>query len=116
MISSVRIRECTSSVLPTSYTWFTLEAMEDSWRNLQKLIKEREAELLREAKRQEKNEDLRKTFAQHANTFHGWLTDTRWANGSLGMYSQELRLFAGSGDVTWVEPFVPLFFSHTAYY
>lgn len=31
----------------------------------------------REAKRQEKNDDLRKTFAQHANSFHSWLTDTR---------------------------------------
>ncbi len=35
-------------------------------------------ELVREARRQESNEELRKTFAQHANAFHSWLTDTRF--------------------------------------
>ena len=34
-------------------------------------------ELQREAKRQEKNDELRKAFALHANSFHLWLTDTR---------------------------------------
>ena len=34
-------------------------------------------ELIKEAKRQERNEELRKTFAQHGNAFHTWLTDTR---------------------------------------
>ena len=40
---------------------------------------DRESELGREAKRQERNEELRKTFAQHTNSFHSWLTDTRTA-------------------------------------
>ena len=34
---------------------------------------------MREVRRQERNEELRKTFAQHTNSFHGWLTDTRTA-------------------------------------
>lgn len=38
---------------------------------------ERDTELLKEAQRQERNDELRRTFAQHANTFHAWLTETR---------------------------------------
>lgn len=59
------------------YTWFTMEALEDTWRNLQKIIKERDTELAKEAQRQEENDKLRKEFAKHANAFHHWLTDTR---------------------------------------
>ena len=40
-------------------------------------MQERDAELLKEAQRQERNDELRQTFAQHANTFHAWLTETR---------------------------------------
>ena len=43
------------------------------------IVQERESELVREVKRQERNEELRKTFAQHTNSFHTWLTDTRTA-------------------------------------
>ncbi len=63
------------------YTWFTLDTLEEGWQKVQKLVKEREMALLKEAKRQERNDELRKTFAQHANTFHSWLTDVRY--GSL---------------------------------
>merc|ERR1711981_453428 len=59
------------------YTWFTMEALEDTWRNLQKIIKERDSDLDKEALRQEQNGKLRKEFAQHANSFHSWLTETR---------------------------------------
>merc|ERR1712073_290161 len=59
------------------YTWFTMAALEETWRNLQKIIKDRETELDKEAIRQEENDKLRKDFAKHANAFHGWLTDTR---------------------------------------
>jgi len=59
------------------YTWFTMEALEDTWKNLQKIIKERDRELAKEAVRQEENDKLRKEFAKHANDFHGWLTETR---------------------------------------
>ena len=65
------------NVGPNPYTWFTMEALEDTWRNLQKIIKERDAELAKEAKRQEENDKLRKDFAKHANHFHQWLTETR---------------------------------------
>lgn len=40
-------------------------------------MQERDAELLKEAQRQERNDELRRMFAQHANTFHAWLTETR---------------------------------------
>jgi spectrin alpha len=59
------------------YTWFTMEALDDTWRNLQKIIKERDIELSKEAQRQEENDKLRKEFAKYANAFHSWLTETR---------------------------------------
>lgn len=62
---------------PNPYTWFTMDALEDTWRNLQKIIKEREMELVKEHQRQEDNDKLRKEFAKHANSFHAWLTETR---------------------------------------
>ena len=55
-----------------------MEALEDTWRNLQKIISERDMELLKEAQRQEDNDRLRKEFARHANAFHQWLTETRY--------------------------------------
>ncbi|XP_069695869.1 spectrin alpha chain isoform X4 [Periplaneta americana] len=66
------------NVGPNPYTWFTMEALEDTWRNLQKIIKERDIELAKEAQRQEENDKLRKEFAKHANAFHQWLTETRY--------------------------------------
>lgn len=66
------------NVGPNPYTWFTMEALEDTWRNLQKIIKERDVELAKEAQRQEENDKLRKEFAKHANAFHQWLADTRF--------------------------------------
>ncbi|KAI1882449.1 hypothetical protein AGOR_G00250870 [Albula goreensis] len=64
-------------VLSNPYTWFTMEALEETWRNLQKIIKERELELQKEQRRQEENDKLRQEFAQHANAFHQWLQETR---------------------------------------
>ncbi|XP_021964674.1 spectrin alpha chain isoform X2 [Folsomia candida] len=65
------------NVGPNPYTWFTMEALEDTWRNLQKIIKERDVDLAKEFSRQEENDKLRKEFAKIANAFHGWLTETR---------------------------------------
>jgi spectrin alpha len=59
------------------YTWFTMEALEDTWRNLQKIIQERDVELSKEYQRQEENDRLRREFAKHANAFHQWITETR---------------------------------------
>ena len=59
------------------YTWFTMEALEETWRSLQRIIRERDSELAKEALRQEENDKLRKEFAKHANNFHSWLTETR---------------------------------------
>ncbi|XP_071500194.1 spectrin alpha chain, non-erythrocytic 1-like [Diadema antillarum] len=64
------------NVTSNPYTWFTMEALEETWRNLQKIIKEREVELNREMERQEENDKLRKRFAQQANAFHQWITET----------------------------------------
>jgi len=75
------------TVGPNPYTWFTMDALEETWRNLQKIIKEREVELQKEHRRQEDNDKLRREFARQANAFHQWLTDTRTemmeASGSL---------------------------------
>ncbi|XP_041973840.1 spectrin alpha chain isoform X4 [Aricia agestis] len=81
------------------YTWFTMEALEDTWRNLRKIIAERDVELTKEAQRQEENDKLRKEFAKHANAFHQWLTETRTCmmegTGSLEAQLAALRTRAG---------------------
>ncbi|CAF90368.1 unnamed protein product [Tetraodon nigroviridis] len=83
-------------VVSNPYTWFTMEALEETWRNLQKIIKERELELQKEQRRQEENDKLRQEFAQHANAFHQWLQETRTylLDGFLGL------LGPGPGAVT----------------
>ncbi|CAH0722168.1 unnamed protein product, partial [Brenthis ino] len=77
------------------YTWFTMEALEETWRNLRKIIAERDVELTKEAQRQEENDKLRKEFAKHANAFHQWLTETRTSmmegTGSLEAQLATLR-------------------------
>uniref|UniRef100_A0A8C4KCW5 Spectrin alpha, non-erythrocytic 1 n=1 Tax=Dromaius novaehollandiae TaxID=8790 RepID=A0A8C4KCW5_DRONO len=55
------------------------KALEETWRNLQKIIKERELELQKEQRRQEENDKLRQEFAQHANAFHQWIQETRYS-------------------------------------
>lgn len=50
-----------------------MEALEDTWRNLQKIIQERDDDLKRELARQEQNDTLRQEFASFANNFHHWL-------------------------------------------
>uniref|UniRef100_A0A8C4ULM7 Spectrin alpha chain, non-erythrocytic 1 n=1 Tax=Falco tinnunculus TaxID=100819 RepID=A0A8C4ULM7_FALTI len=71
-------------VASNPYTWFTMEALEETWRNLQKIIKERELELQKEQRRQEENDKLRQEFAQHANAFHQWIQETRYSSSSPG--------------------------------
>merc|ERR1719458_2417782 len=65
------------NVGPNPYTWFTMEALTDTWKNLQLIIKQRDAELAAKEVRQEENDKLRKEFARHANAFYSWLTETR---------------------------------------
>ena len=36
------------NVGPNPYTWFTMEALSDTWKNLQSIIKQRDAELAQE--------------------------------------------------------------------
>ncbi|KAI2810973.1 Spectrin alpha chain, non-erythrocytic 1 [Blomia tropicalis] len=59
------------------YTWFTMDALRDTWHNLQKIIAERDAELAKEYQRQEENDKLRRQFAALANEFHQWINDAR---------------------------------------
>merc|ERR1719369_2614781 len=65
------------NVGPNPYTWFTMEALSDTWRNLQSIIAQRDAELAQEEVRQEENDKLRKEFARYANSFYQWLTESR---------------------------------------
>merc|ERR1712142_977774 len=48
------------NVGPNPYTWFTMDALSETWRNLQGIIKQRDTELGKEAQRQEENDKLRK--------------------------------------------------------
>lgn len=59
------------------YTWFTMEALIDTWNNLQSIIEQRDLELAKEHKRQEENDRLRKDYAESANKFHQWIISTR---------------------------------------
>ncbi|XP_057290447.1 spectrin alpha chain, non-erythrocytic 1-like isoform X2 [Hydractinia symbiolongicarpus] len=59
------------------YTWFDMNVLEETWKNLQDIIKDRENELEKEARRQDYNDELRQTFAEKANSFYRFVTDTR---------------------------------------
>ncbi|RNA32314.1 spectrin alpha non-erythrocytic 1 [Brachionus plicatilis] len=73
------------------YTWFTMETLRDTWRSLQKAIKDREADLQSEQKRQEDNDQLRQQFARLASDFYRWLTDTRNTMMEIGSQSSTLE-------------------------
>lgn len=62
---------------PNPYTWFTMEALDETWKNLQRIIHDRDEELDKEGRRQDNNDKLRREFAKHADAFYQWLTDTR---------------------------------------
>jgi spectrin alpha len=83
------------NVGPNPYTWFTMESLEETWNNLQKIISDRDQELLREEARQKENDALRQQFAQLANEFFAWLQNARSAlleaSGTLEEQLQTLR-------------------------
>jgi len=91
------------NVGPNPYTWFTMDALEETWRNLQKIIKEREVELQKEQRRQEDNDKLRREFAKQANQFHAWLTETRTmmmeTTGNMGLEEQLETLKRKANDI-----------------
>lgn len=76
---------------PNPYTWFTMDTLKDTWRSLQKAIKDREADLQLEKKRQEENDVLRQQFAALASEFYKWLTDTRNEMMEIGSISSSLE-------------------------
>lgn len=55
------------------YIWFIMEVLEEIWRNLQKIIKERELELQKEQWWQEENDKLCQEFVQYVNVFYQWI-------------------------------------------
>ncbi|CAF5073562.1 unnamed protein product, partial [Rotaria magnacalcarata] len=61
------------------YTWFTMETLFDTWKSLEKLIRDRDGDLQLEKKRQEENDKLRQHFAEYANAFHTWLRGIEYA-------------------------------------
>lgn len=65
------------NVGPNPYTWFTMQALEETWARLKQIVKTRDAELIKEAKRQEDNNWLRKQYAKKANSLHDWIKETR---------------------------------------
>lgn len=65
------------NVGPNPYTWFTMQALEETWARLKTIVKNRDAELLKEAKRQEDNNWLRKQYAKKANSLYEWIKETR---------------------------------------
>ena len=83
------------------YTWFTIETLQETWKNLENVIKDRNIDLLAEAKRQEDNETLRKQFAKYANEFSAWLAQTRSSlvNGSGTLESQHETTIQRHEDV-----------------
>lgn len=70
-----RIRDF--NVGPNPYTWFTMGALDETWNRLKVIVKKRDSELIKEAKRQEENDWLRKQYAKKANSLHEWIKDTR---------------------------------------
>jgi spectrin alpha len=76
---------------PNPYTWFTMDTLRDTWRSLQKAIKDREADLQSEKKRQDENDVLRQQFAQAASDFYKWLADTRNEMMEIGSISSSLE-------------------------
>jgi spectrin alpha len=85
----VRIKELQMGANP--YTWFTMDTLRDTWRSLQKAIKDRETDLHSEKKRQEENDIYRQQFATAASNFYKWLTDTRNEMMEIGSLSSSLE-------------------------
>ncbi|CAH8451535.1 unnamed protein product [Schistosoma rodhaini] len=103
------------------YTWFTMESLVETWRNLQKIILERDAELRRETVRQEQNDQLRQQFAVAANSFHQWLQKVRTsmmeASGTLeeqleGIREKSSEVRARKNDLREVEKLGTLLEEH----
>ncbi|XP_065068119.1 spectrin alpha chain, non-erythrocytic 1-like [Rhopilema esculentum] len=76
------------------YTWFTLDSPEETWHNLEVIIRERENKLEKESRRQDYNDELRVEFADRANKFHKFLTETRTSMVEIsGDLEDQLKFF-----------------------
>ena len=75
------------------YTWFDMNVLDETWRNLQILLGDRETELEKEARRQDLNDQLRQVFAEKANLFHRFVADTRYQGTYNIAKLQEFQYF-----------------------
>lgn len=71
--------------LENPYTALTSEEISDKWRELRALIPERDQVLSRELLRQERNEDLRRKFAERANVVGPWIESQMDGVAAIGM-------------------------------
>lgn len=65
------------NVGPNPYTWFTMHTLQDTWQNLERVVREREASLVEEHDRQLINKKLCLRFAEEANNLYDSLQELR---------------------------------------
>lgn len=71
--------------LENPYTTLTSEEISNKWRDLRTLIPERDQVLNRELLRQERNEGLRRQFAERANMVGPWIENQMDGVAAIGM-------------------------------
>lgn len=71
--------------LENPYTTLTSDGISNKWRDLRTLIPERDQVLNCELLRQERNEDLRRKFAEKANLVGPWIEDQMAGVAEIGM-------------------------------
>ncbi|XP_065647133.1 spectrin alpha chain, non-erythrocytic 1 isoform X2 [Hydra vulgaris] len=82
------------------YTWFDMEALEETWKKLQETVKDREVELEKEARRQDFNDELRQLYASKANLFHKFLEETKELMVDLsGSLEDQLKTLKNTSNI-----------------
>jgi len=71
--------------LENPYTPLTANEISNKWRDLRELIPKRDQELSRELSRQERNEGLRRQFAERANIVGPWIESQMDEVAAIGM-------------------------------
>lgn len=71
--------------LENPYTALTSDEISNKWRDLRTLIPERDQVLSRELLRQERNEDLRRKFAEKANIVGPWIENQMDGVAAIGL-------------------------------
>lgn len=71
--------------LENPYTTLTSDEIQNKWQDLRALIPKRDQELSQELLRQERNEDLRRKFAEKANVVGPWIENQMDGVAAIGM-------------------------------